>query len=369
MTLNKEKCVVIAGGGTGGHLFPAIALGEEITKIKTNLKIHYIGSIYGIEKNVLPKRNLTHTLLPITGLQRNLSLTSVYKNFLLPFRMIKSKNEIKKLFQSINPGLIIGTGGYASAIPLNEGVKRSIPIVIQEQNAFPGITTRMFSSKAAKTFIAFKEAQKFINSKCILRGNPIRESINNGSREDGLKSFGLNTEKLTLLIFGGSQGSYFINSIVKMAINELIKLNIQIIWQTGPRHFNDFSNYECETVKVVPFIENMADAYAVSDLVIARSGAITCSELTYCGKPSILFPFKAAAGDHQSKNAMALSRKGAALVLDEKKNNKNDLIDAISNIILSNETLKKMKSSSLSMSSPNSAYKIAEEALSVMQNV
>jgi len=369
MTLNKDKCVVIAGGGTGGHLFPAIALGEEITKIKTNLKIHYIGSIYGIEKNVLPKRNLTHTLLPITGLQRNLSFTSAYKNFLLPFRIIKSKNEIKKLFQSINPGLIIGTGGYASAIPLNEGVKRSIPIVIQEQNAFPGITTRMFSSKAAKTFIAFKEAQKFINSKCILRGNPIRESINNGSREDGLKSFDLNTEKLTLLIFGGSQGSYFINSIVKMAINELKKLNIQIIWQTGPLHYNDFSNYECETVKVVPFIENMADAYAVSDLVIARSGAITCSELTYCGKPSILFPFKAAAGDHQSKNAMALSRKGAALVLDEKKNNKNDLIDAISNIILSNETLKKMKSSSLSMSSPNSAYKIAEEALSVMQNV
>ena len=172
-----------------------------------------------------------------------------------------------------------------------------------------------------------------------------------------------------MLIFGGSQGSYFINSIVKMAINELKKLNIQIIWQTGPLHYNDFSNYECETVKVVPFIENMADAYAVSDLVIARSGAITCSELTYCGKPSILFPFKAAAGDHQSKNAMALSRKGAALVLDEKKNNKNDLIDAISNIILSNETLKKMKSSSLSMSSPNSAYKIAEEALSVMQNV
>ena len=217
--------------------------------------------------------------------------------------------------------------------------------------------------------LAFKEAQKFINSKCILRGNPIRESINNGSREDGLKSFGLNTERLTLLIFGGTQGSCSINAIVTMAMNELKKLNIRIIWRTGPLHFNDFSNYECETVKVVPFIENMADAYAVSDLVISRSGAITCSELTFCGKPSILFPFKAAAGDHQSKNAMALSQKGAALVLDEKKNNKNDLIDAISNLILSNETLEKMKSASLSMSSPNSAYKIAVEALSVMQNV
>ena len=369
MTLNKHKCVVIAGGGTGGHLFPAIALGEEITKIKTNLKIHYVGSTYGIEKNVLPKRNLTHTLLPITGLQRNLSLTSAYKNLLLPFRIIKSKKEIKKLFQSINPGLIIGTGGYASAIPLNEGVKRSIPIVIQEQNAFPGITTRIFSSKAAKTFIAFKEAQKFINSECILRGNPIRQSINNGSRENGFKSYNLNTEKLTLLIFGGSQGSFFINSIVQMAINELLKLNIQIIWQTGPVHFNDFSNYESETVKVVPFIEHMADAYAVSDLVIARSGAITCSELTFCGKPSILFPLKTAAGNHQTKNAQALEQNGAAIVLDEKESDYKDLISAVSNTILSGQTLKRMRDSCLSMSTPNATNQIANESLSLMHNV
>ena len=361
--------IIISGGGTGGHLFPAIAIRDQIIKDNPKFNVHFVGSIYGIEKITLPKKGYKHTLLPISGLQRQLNFRSIYKNLLLPYKLVKSNFLIKKLFSELKPELIIGTGGYASALPLMEGLRRKIPVVIQEQNAFPGITTRWFSKRANEVFIAFKEAQDFIEKKCILSGNPIRHDIDKGNRAQGFKKFSLNDKTKTILIFGGSQGSLYINNFISKIIEPLAKLKIQFIWQTGSKHYNQFKSFENKFIKVLPFIENMANAYAISDLVICRSGALTCSEITYCGKPSILLPLKNSAGDHQKKNAESLSKNGAAIIVEESSITDKDFVEMIGNIINSENKLKKMSDNSLNLRYPNAVSEISKSALRLIKNV
>ena len=172
--VSNPKNIIISGGGTGGHLFPALAIRDEIVNRYPNTIIHYIGSQFGIEKDVLPIKNISHSLLPIRGLQRRISLESFGKNLLLPLRFFSSNVKVKKLFNDIKPNLVIGTGGYAAALPLREGIKRGIPTLIQEQNSYPGITTRWFADKATKICIAFEDARKYLKKKCALTGNPVR---------------------------------------------------------------------------------------------------------------------------------------------------------------------------------------------------
>ena len=367
--MTNSSNIIISGGGTGGHLFPAIAIKDQLVKSNPKFNIHFVGSIYGIEYKTLPQNGLKHTLLPISGLQRQINFTSIYKNFLIPYRLIKSKFLIKNLFTELQPKLVIGTGGYASALPLMEGIKRNIPVIIQEQNAFPGITTRWFSKKADKVFIAFKEAQNFIEKKCILSGNPVRDGIDKGDREKGFNNFSLNNNMKTILIFGGSQGSLFINQKINKIIKDLSQQKIQFIWQTGSKHYEKFKEFETNTVKILPFIENMANAYAISDLVICRSGAITCSELTYCGKPSILIPLKNSAGNHQLKNAESLSSKGAALTIEESSFSKIEFKKIIKNLVHSESKLKKMNANSIKLKYSNAATQISNYALSLIKNV
>ena len=265
--------------------------------------------------------------------------------------------------------MVIGTGGYASALPLREGIKRNIPVIIQEQNAFPGITTRWFSNKADKVFIAFKEAQNFIEKKCILIGNPVRVEIDKGISKEGFKKFSLSGKKKTILIFGGSQGSLFINEIISKIINSLSKQNIQFLWQTGPNHFKKFMKFENEHIKVLPYIDNMANAYSVSDLVICRSGAITCSELAYCRKPSILIPLKSSAGNHQLKNAKSLSENGAAVMVEERAFDESGFVELIKNVINSEKKLKKMASNCKKLRHSDAVNKISKSALELIGNV
>tara|TARA_B000000475_G_scaffold271843_1_gene270757 strand:- start:1145 stop:2248 length:1104 start_codon:yes stop_codon:yes gene_type:complete len=361
--------IIISGGGTGGHLYPAIAIRDQIIKEDPRFNVHFVGSDYGIEKKTLPQKGYQHTLLPIRGFQRQFNFSSFYKNSVLPYKLIKSNFLIQKLYSDLKPKLVIGTGGYASAIPLREGIKRNIPVIIQEQNAFPGITTRWFSNRASKVFIAFKEAQDFIEKKCILIGNPVRNDIDKGETQKGLQKFSLCEKRKTVLIFGGSQGSLFINEIISKIIYSLSKLNIQFLWQTGPMHFRKFKKFENDMIKVLPYIDNMADAYAISDLVVCRSGAITCSELTYCGKPSILIPLKSAAGNHQSKNAKSLSKNGAAIMIEEVSVSESKLKNSIINIINSEEKLKKMSSNCKKLKYPDAANKISKSALELIKNV
>ncbi|MBT4318916.1 MAG: undecaprenyldiphospho-muramoylpentapeptide beta-N-acetylglucosaminyltransferase [Candidatus Marinimicrobia bacterium] len=364
--MSSSLNIVISGGGTGGHLFPALAIGDELQSQNPNILIHYIGSKFGIEKDVLPIKNVQHSLLPIRGLQRSLDFNSLGKNILLPGRIISSLSKIKQIFNEIKPRLVIGTGGYASALPLREGINRKIPTLIQEQNSFPGITTRWFANNVNKVCIAFEEAQSMIKKQCIITGNPIRSEINTGIQEFGLKEYGFDKNKKTVLLFGGSQGSLALNQMMDKMVTNLSISSTQIIWQTGKKFFNNYSHHENKTVRVIPFINNMANAYAASDLVISRAGAITCSELTVCGKPSILIPFPAAAGNHQEKNARALADNGASIIIDENKTMPTELASIIQNLLNNKVKLKSMANSSKKLSKPDATAIIVQQAMRLL---
>ncbi len=359
--------IIISGGGTGGHLFPALAIGAEIMLRRPAANIHYIGSKFGIEKDVFPVKNVNHSLLSIRGFQRSINLDSIGKNLLLPGRLLSSISKIKGLFNDIKPDMVIGTGGYASALPLREAIRRSIPTLIQEQNSYPGITTRWFADKADKVCIAFAEAQTYVKKKCILVGNPVRQEINNGIRDVGLKQFDFDPEKKTIFLFGGSQGSLALNQAMNKMISSLSISDTQVIWQTGKDHYANYNHHESNTTKVLPFVDDMANAYAASDLVMSRSGAITCSELTVCGKPSILVPFPAAAADHQTKNADALAKHGAAAMIAEKDLIPEKVASLIQSLLDEESQLKKMADASLKLGKPNATAEIVNETLALIQ--
>ena len=363
--------IIIAGGGTGGHLFPAIAIGEEIKDRFPKAEIHFIGSDFGLEAKVFPVKDLLHTLLPIRGLQRGLSVGSILKNLILPYRILKSLLKVSTLFKEFDPTLVIGTGGYASALPLFMATmqKKSIPIVLQEQNSFPGITTRWFSKKANLICAAFKNDNLNVDNKLVITGNPIRSNIISGDRAMALKVYDMDIEKNTLFIFGGSQGSSVLNKSLGNMINQFDNQSIQVLWQTGDKDYDKYKKYNNNTIKIVPFINDMAAAYALSDLVICRSGALTLSEVTTCGKPSILIPFAAAAGDHQMKNAETLYQAGASILIEEKDLNSDKLFKNINYLINNKNTLEKMSVAAKALGKPNATKKITDHVIDMVSNV
>ena len=357
-----NKKILIAGGGTGGHLFPALAIGEEIIRRNPNTKIHYIGSIFGLESKVYPIKDVWHTLLPIRGLQRGFGLTSIARNLLLPFRIIISIIRVNKLLKEFLPEIIIATGGYAAAIPLLviSKIYRDLPIVLQEQNSFPGLTTRWFAGKAQKICVAFDEPLETLGTNTILTGNPVRKAISKGNRNNGIKKFNFNKNKKTIFLFGGSQGSSYLNKIMSEVVKNISNAGHQILWQTGDLEYSQYRFMNSKNIRVVPFINNMADAYAISDLIVCRSGALTLAEITVCGKPSILIPFSKAAGNHQAKNAEALVKMGAARVLFEKSLVPKIMIHTIMNLIHNNKKLANMSKASKALGKPDATIKIVD---------
>ena len=364
-----ELRIIITGGGTGGHLFPALAIGEEIKKRNENAKIHYIGSIFGLESKVYPVKDVIHTLIPIRGIQRNLNFANIKKNFFLPFNIIRSILKIKSLINNFSPQIIIGTGGYASAISIfiSSKILPTPLIILQEQNSFPGLTNRIFSKKAKFTCIAFSDAEKFLKSKTILTGNPIRDGIDKGDYKRALKFYKFKKDYKTIFLFGGSQGSSFLNNLMKKITSKLRNSKIQIIWQTGDKEYFSYKNHESDYVNVTPFIHNMADAYTIADLIISRSGALTLAEITICGKPSILIPLPSSAANHQLKNARVLEKKGAALLLEEKEIKINSFFNIILNLLKNDNKLKNMSFASKALAKPNSTNEIVDQIFKIIK--
>ena len=358
--VRNSRNIIITGGGTGGHLFPALAIRDEILHRFPNTIIHYIGSQFGIEKDVLPIKNISHSLLPIRGFQRRISLDSFGKNLLLPLRIFSSTVKVKKLFNDIKPNLVIGTGGYAAALPLREGIKRGIPTLIQEQNSYPGITTRWFADQASKVCIAFEDARKYIKNKCTLTGNPVRKEIIKGNRLAGFQIFGFDPSKKTLFVFGGSQGSLALNKLMNKMISNLTISNIQVIWQTGKNLHGTYKHHENETTKVVPFIDDMVGAYMWADIVICRAGASTLSELAACGIASILIPFPFAVDNHQMKNAQYLSNNGAAVLIEEDQLSADILKKILLEFFNTPELLIQMAMKARKLSKPNASNNVAK---------
>ena len=363
--------IIISGGGTGGHLFPAIAIGEEIKNQMPDANIHYIGSVYGLESKVFPIKDLAHTLLPIKGLQRGLNIKGLLKNLILPFRIISSIIKVRSLYKDFKPRLIIGTGGYASAIPLfvASKINPKVPIILQEQNSYPGLTTRFFANKAKKICVAFDYDNIKLKQKIEITGNPIRNNIKSGNKNKAFKDLQLNKNKNTLFVFGGSQGSSFLNKSIESIIHNLNNSNTQVLWQTGTNEFAKYKKYNSETTKVVSFINDMANAYSVADLIVCRSGAITLSEITTCGKPSILIPFAAAAENHQLKNAKTLLNAGASSLIEEKGLTSDILYKNIISLLNNKDRLKKMSIAAKRLSRPNATINIAKLSLELGFNV
>lgn len=323
--------VILSGGGTGGHIFPAVAIANAIRAVSPGAEILFVGAKGRMEMEKVPAAGYQIKGLWISGLQRSLTMS----NLLFPLKVISSLYHAQKIIKAFKPDVVVGTGGYASGPTLRMATWLGIPTLIQEQNSFPGITNKILSSKVDCICVAYQGMEKFFPaSKIRLTGNPVRNDIeyNTKTKSEALQFFNLANDKITLLVVGGSLGARTINKSIESGINNLASANIQLIWQTG-KHYaenatSSVSGYKGKGFITSPFIKEMDKAYAAADIVVSRAGAIAISELCISGKPSILVPSPNVAEDHQTKNALALSSRGAAkLITDSEAPEK--LIDAV----------------------------------------
>ena len=312
---------IISGGGSGGHIFPAVAIANAIKARYKDAEILFVGAEGRMEMEKVPAAGYKIVGLPIAGLQRRLTL----KNLVVPFKMIKSEMKVRKVIKGFAPDIVVGVGGFASAPTLRSAEAMGYPTLLQEQNSYPGLTNKMLAKKARKICVAYKGLEKYFDAeKIVMTGNPVRKVIEemNVTREEGCEFFGLKSDKKVVLSVGGSLGARSINQMLMINPNFFKTNNIQLIWQTGKWMYKEIvekiENLGLnEWVKVYEFIGRMDMAYAAADVVISRAGAIAISELCLVGKPMILIPSPNVAEDHQTKNATALVNVGAAQMVTD----------------------------------------------------
>ena len=314
----RELKIIIAGGGTGGHIFPAIAVANALRKIDISIKVLFIGAKGKMEMEKVPQAGFQIEGLDIAGFNR----TKLWKNWSLPFKLISSFIRVKNIFKSFNPDVVFGVGGYSSFPVLRYAQRKGIPTFLHEANSFAGKANMMLGKKATAVLVGTDGMEKFFpKNKIIKTGNPIRSEIIQSSfkLEDAYEFFGLRPDRSTVLVIGGSLGARSINQAISRGITSLLDTGIQVIWQTGKGNLElvDQSLRKRKGVCITEFISKMNYAYAVADLVVSRAGAIALAEICATGKPSILIPFPHAAEDHQTVNAMTLVNKGAAVMIKD----------------------------------------------------
>lgn len=357
--------IILSGGGTGGHIFPAVAIANEIKKLVPHAEILFVGALGKMEMEKVPNAGYKIIGVPIAGFQRNFSLA----NFKLPFLIIKSLLKTRKIISDFKPNVVVGTGGYASGPLLKAAINKGIPALLQEQNSYAGITNKLLSKKASIICVAYEGMDKFFpKEKILLTGNPVRQDITNieSKRDEAFAFFNLDKTKKTVLVVGGSLGAKGINEAISEGIQKLADKNIQLIWQTGKTYFDlaqqQTKPFESQNIKAVDFITRMDLAYALADVVISRAGAGAISELCIVKKPSILVPLPTAAEDHQTQNAMSLVNKKAAILVKESDAKKQLITEAIT--LIDNEALQKELSVNCgALGLPNSTSIIAKEVL------
>lgn len=352
--------IVISGGGTGGHIYPALALIREIQKENKQVEFLYIGTKNGLESKLVTREEIPFKSIHITGFKRKLS----FDNVKTIFRFLKGVRDSKMILKEFQPDIVIGTGGYVCGPVVYAASKLRVPTIIHEQNSVPGLTNKFLSRYVNKVAICFDEAkQSFPENKVVFTGNPRASEV---IGQDGIKgrlSAGLSTTIPAVLIFGGSRGARPINEAVVKALPDLAGKPYQILYVTGDVHYETVKQ-EVElignpgNVIIKPFIHNMPEVLAGMDLVVSRAGATTLAEITSLGIPSILIPSPYVTNNHQEKNARSLGDQGAAHVLLEKDLTSNSLISHIEQILLNKEVLKDMKSKAKKMGAPDSAEKL-----------
>ena len=357
----KHSKIIISGGGTGGHIFPALAIANQIKKVLPNAEILFVGSKDRMEMEKVPAAGYPIKGLWIAGINR----AKLWKNYAFPFQLISSLFKASSIIKKFKPAAVIGTGGFASGPILYMAQKSNIPTFIQEQNSYPGITNKLLSKNARKIYTAYDGLDKFFNKEKIVKtGNPIRKELYNinVNKQEAAAKFGLDDKHKTILIVGGSLGARPINEAIESILSDLIKRQYQVLWQTGKNGFENYKKHQQELVKVVPFIPNMKDAYALADIIISRAGAGTISELSLIGKPVILVPSPYVAEDHQTKNAQALAKVNAAVLINEKDIEK-ELLPSIINLFSDKDVYQKMCDNIKEMAQANATEDIVNSIL------
>jgi len=363
-----KKKFVLAGGGTGGHIYPAIAIASGIKRDFPDAEIVFVGTDRGLEKDLVPKAGFNLKKIRVKGFNRKLSfdtLSSIKELFLGSLDSIKILRQIK-------PDLVIGTGGYVAGPVIFFAALLGIPAIIHEQNVRPGVTNRFLSKFADKVIISFRDSKKYFPpNKTLLAGNPVRAEIAMGNKAEALKAYGLRSGIPVVLCFGGSQGAARLNDAMVYVIEEAAHNKMfQVILVTGQKHYDKYTqlleNKGIDTgvsgnIKIKPYIYDMQNAYAASDLVIARAGAITVSEIILCGKPAILIPYPKAAGHHQDYNANFLEKNGAALVLADKDLTGERLLMTIKSVVLDKSKLSGMAEAGRKLSKPDALEMILSQ--------
>jgi len=363
----KPKRIIISGGGTGGHVFPAISIADAIKKLAPETDILFVGAENRLEMEKVPEAGYEIKGLPVAGLQRRLTMS----NFSFPVKLIRSIWESKKIIKDFKPDIAVGVGGYASGPVLRTASRNNIPIVIQEQNSYAGLTNKLLSKKASRIFVAYEGMGKFFpEDKIILTGNPVRQDILEieKKRKEALEFFNLDSTRINILIIGGSLGSGTMNNSIIGNVEE-VPGNVQLMWQTGKYYYNDIneriSSKNIKNVQYFPFIKRMDLAYAAADIIVSRAGAGTISELAIVGKPVILIPSPNVAEDHQTKNAMALVAGEAAIHIPDKEA-VDELWDAMMVLADDKKTQKKLAENIKKLAKKDSAEQIAREILSMI---
>ena len=356
---NEKLKILIAAGGTGGHVFPAIAIADEIKKLRSNAEFLFVGTKGKIESRVVPQRGYVMACIWISGFHRSVRI----ENLLFPIKVFVSLVQSFFLMKKFQPGIVIGTGGYVCGPVLYVASMLGIPTAVHESNSFPGITTRMLSTRATRIFTAFDATARWLKRKdnIELSGTPTRDVLGTVSREDGIKFFNLDPSKKTVFVFGGSLGAASINEAVKYLVHDVSDFNIQWIWQTGKTD----AVLAMTTMKncwVNTFIDKIEYAYAAADVVVCRAGATTLAELTRLGKTSILIPYPYAAADHQTFNAQTLVNAGAAMMIAD-RDVKMKLKDVLNSILNDDKKRQQMNEASLALGKPNAGREIAQRIL------
>jgi len=363
---NNNKTIVIAGGGTGGHLFPAIAIGEELTLL--GYTIIYIGSKFGIESKVLPTLKNKYYLFNIKGLQRTISFRNVWNNIIFPYRFLITYIKSYMLLKKLNPVVVIGTGGYASGLPLLASLKLKIKTLIHEQNSYPGITTRKLCNIVDTVCITSTDSKKYIYGNIKLTGIPIRKNLVKMNKEFSRKKLNLNTDKKTIFILGGSQGSVCFNNHFYNEINFFINNNFQIIWQCGFNNFEEYNNkINNKNILIKDFFDDISVPFSASDIVVSRSGAMALNEMAYLEKAMILIPLPSSAANHQYKNAKYFLRNEAAIMINE-NNIKDKLNNIINNLTNDSDKIKIMGKNANKLITNNGLDNIISEIIKLDKN-
>ena len=361
---SKSPRLIVSGGGTGGHIFPAIAIADAFKRRHPDAEILFVGAKGKMEMERVPKAGYPIEGLWISGFKRELSLD----NLSFPFKLISSLCKAKKILKKFKPDLVVGVGGFASGPIMRKATKLHIPVVIQEQNSFPGVTNKIVAPKAAKICVAYENMEKwFPKDKIVLTGNPLRNNVvsTEGKHDEGARFFGLDPQKPIILLVGGSQGAMGINKGISAKLAMFKDVDYQMIWQTG-KHYVEQAQKEVdelglsERVKPVVFIDRMDLAYASADVVISRAGAMSISELSLVGKAVVFVPLPTAAEDHQTKNAMSLVEKDAAMIVKNDETSEK-LIPTVFELLNDKEKICKMQENIAKFARPNAAEDIVNE--------